>query len=73
MELRQRIYNRSGVVAWIGGGNVFPRFNELEFRQSLISYGVGYRWEFKKRINIRLDYGRGKDQSGFYFGINEVF
>lgn len=73
VELRQRIYNRSGIVAWIGGGNVFPRFNELEFRQSLISYGIGYRWEFKKRINIRLDYGMGKDQSGFYFGINEVF
>lgn len=73
VEVRQKIYNRSGVVAWIGGGNVFPRFNEFEFRQSLVSYGIGYRWEFKKRINIRLDYGRGKDQSGFYFGINEVF
>ncbi|MBO9728812.1 MAG: BamA/TamA family outer membrane protein [Chitinophaga sp.] len=73
IELRQRIYNRSGLVAWVGGGNVFPQFNAFEFRQSLISYGIGYRWEFKKRVNIRLDYGRGKDQSGFYFGINEVF
>lgn len=73
VELRQRIYNRSGVAVWVGGGNVFPRFNEFEFHQSLISYGIGYRWEFKKRVNIRLDYGRGKDQSGFYFGINEVF
>lgn len=73
VELRQKVYRRSGAVVWIGAGNVFPKFNELEFRQSLISYGIGYRWEFKNRVNIRLDYGRGKDQSGFYFGINEVF
>lgn len=73
IELRQKIYNRSGMVAWIGGGNVFHEFKELALDQSLISYGIGYRWEFKKRVNIRLDYGRGKDQSGFYFGINEVF
>ena len=73
VELRQKVYNRSGLAFWVGGGNVFPRLNELELHQSLVSYGMGYRWEFKKRVNIRLDYGRGKDQSGFYFGINEVF
>ncbi|MCW3464599.1 BamA/TamA family outer membrane protein [Chitinophaga nivalis] len=72
-ELRQKIYRRSGAVVWIGAGNVAPSFREWTLRQSLISYGIGYRWEFKKRINIRLDYGRGKDQNGFYFGINEVF
>ncbi|RBL89589.1 hypothetical protein DF182_24090 [Chitinophaga flava] len=72
-ELRQRIYRRSGCVLWVGGGNVFPRFNELSLSETLISYGIGYRWEFKNRVNIRLDYGRGRDQSGFYFGINEVF
>ena len=73
VELRQRIYGRSGMVLWVGGGNVFPGFNNVELSQSLISYGIGYRWEFKKRVNIRLDYGRGKDQSCFYLGINEVF
>lgn len=73
VELRQKVYNRNGLALWLGSGSVFPRFNELELHHSLISYGIGYRWEFKKRVNIRLDYGRGKDQSGFYFGINEVF
>ncbi|SJZ79069.1 Surface antigen [Chitinophaga eiseniae] len=73
VELRQRVYRRSGAVVWIGGGNVFSRFNELSFQQTLVSYGIGYRWEFKNRVNIRLDYGRGQDQSGFYFGVNEVF
>lgn len=73
VEIRQHVYRRSGAVVWVGGGNVFHQFNELAFRQTLISYGIGYRWEFKNRVNIRLDYGRGQDQSGFYFGINEVF
>ncbi|WP_167019093.1 BamA/TamA family outer membrane protein [Chitinophaga sp. Cy-1792] len=73
VELRQKIYGRNGAVVWFGAGNVFPEFSALSFNQTLISYGIGYRWEFKRRINIRLDYGMGKDQSGFYFGINEVF
>ena len=72
-EIRQRLFGRNGMVAWIAAGNVFPEFSDFSINQTLISYGIGYRWEFKKRINIRLDYGIGKDQSGFYFGINEVF
>ena len=36
--------------------------------------GIGYRWEFKKDVNVRLDYGFGKGgQSGFIFNINEAF
>lgn len=42
-------------------------------KETLPSYGLGYRWEFKNRVNIRLDYGIGKGQSSFYFNINEVF
>ncbi|MFY0255912.1 BamA/TamA family outer membrane protein [Chitinophaga sp. 30R24] len=72
-ELRQRIYRRNGLVVWVGAGNVFPSFPAFTLNQTLISYGIGYRWEFKKRVNIRLDYGLAKDQSGFYFGINEAF
>lgn len=42
-------------------------------KETLPSYGLGYRWEFKNRVNIRLDYGIGKGQSSFYFNINEAF
>lgn len=73
IELRQKIYNRHGVVAWVGAGNVFPKFNKFQWSETLPSYGVGYRWEFKNRVNIRLDYGIGKGQSSFYFNINEAF
>lgn len=74
VELRQHIYRRNGMVAWVGAGTVFPEFSELRLRKVLPNYGVGYRWEFKKNVNIRIDYGFGKSgQSGFIFNIEEAF
>ncbi|MGL5399044.1 MAG: BamA/TamA family outer membrane protein, partial [Plesiomonas shigelloides] len=35
--------------------------------------GVGYRFAFKPRVNIRLDWGVGRNTSGFYFQVNEAF
>ena len=73
VELRQHIYNRHGMTAWVGAGNVFPKAADFKWRQTLPSWGVGYRWEFKNRVNVRLDYGFGKGVSAFYFSINEAF
>ena len=74
VELRQKIYGRSGVVVWAGAGNVFPDLGRFRWNQTLPNWGLGYRWEFKKRMNVRLDYGFGKKgQGGFMFGINEAF
>lgn len=72
-ELRQKIYNRHGAVAWAGVGTVFDKFREFTTSHLLPNFGIGYRWEFKNRVNVRLDYGFGKNQSGFYFNINEAF
>ena len=73
-ELRQHIWHRNGVVAWVGAGTVFPKFDDLRWNRMLPNCGIGYRWEFKKNMNIRLDYGIGKSgQSGFLFNINEAF
>ena len=73
VELRQHIYNRHGIAVWGGAGNIFPDFKHFKWNETLPTYGLGYRWEFKKRVNIRLDYGFGKGQSAFYFNINEAF
>lgn len=73
VELRQRVYRRNGVVIWAGAGNVFPKFKDFKWDQTLPTFGFGYRWEFKNRVNVRLDYGIGKGQSAFYFNINEAF
>ena len=73
LELRQHIYHRNGAVVWVGAGTVFPNFSAIKFKHILPNYGIGYRWEFKNRVNVRLDYGFGRGQSGFVFQINEAF
>lgn len=74
VELRQHVWKRHGVVAWVGAGTVFDKFSSMRFDHILPNFGVGYRWEFKKNVNVRLDYGFGKSgQSGFMFNINEAF
>ena len=74
VELRQHVWKRNGIVVWAGAGTVFSKFSELRSNRILPNVGVGYRWEFKKNVNVRLDYGFGKSgQSGFLFNINEAF
>lgn len=72
-ELRQHVWRRNGIAVWLGAGEVFPSFKEMHFNQILPSWGVGYRWEFKKNINIRMDLGFGRKSSNFIFSINEAF
>lgn len=72
IEIRQHVWKRSGIVVWGGAGTAFH--NKDSFKNILPSYGVGYRWEFKKNMNVRLDVGFGKgDTIGFAFNINEAF
>ena len=74
IELRQHIYKRHGMAVWGGVGTVFDKFSSVHFDRLLPNFGIGYRWEFKKNGNIRLDYGFGKNGiSGFVFNINEAF
>lgn len=74
VELRQHVWKRNGVAVWAGAGTVFDKFSSMRMRKILPNFGIGYRWEFKKDVNVRLDYGFGKGgQSGFLFNINEAF
>jgi outer membrane protein assembly factor BamA len=73
MELRQHIYSRIGCVAWVGGGTVFPSFDKLRMQNILQNYGLGLRVEFKHNVNIRIDYGFGKETAGFVFQFAEAF
>lgn len=73
LELRQNVWRRSGVALWVGAGSVFPRFSEFTFRHVLPNFGIGYRWEFKKGVNVRLDLGFGRHEKGINFSLNEAF
>ena len=73
VELRQKIYRRHGVAMWAAAGNVFPDFKRISFAHTLPEIGIGYRFEFKNRINIRLDMGVGRNGTGINFNVNEAF
>ncbi|EGQ8116828.1 BamA/TamA family outer membrane protein [Vibrio parahaemolyticus] len=73
VEYRQPLSGRHGMVYWLGAGTLAEEFDQLGQDEWLYSVGVGYRFEIKQRVNLRLDIGFGNDQSGFYFAINEAF
>jgi outer membrane protein assembly factor BamA len=72
VEYRHRFTERHGAVAWVGAGNVAGHFDQLFDDNWLPTYGVGYRFAFKPRVNVRLDFGFG-DESTVYFNIHEAF
>ena len=73
LEWRQRIYKRLGTVAWGGGGLCFPTVRKLKISQILPNFGLGLRFEFKHNLNLRVDYGFGRDSRGLVFGFGEAF
>jgi hypothetical protein len=73
VELRQHIWHRNSAVVWGGFGSIFDKFSNITLSHLLPNYGIGYRWEFKHRVNVRLDLGFGRHQTGFIFNINEAF
>lgn len=77
-ELRQRVWRRIGVAVWGGAGNCFSSWDNYQWSHTLPNYGVGVRWEFKKRVNVRFDYGfggrvNGRLINGFQVLLNEAF
>lgn len=73
VELRQKIYHRIGMAAWVGMGAVYPDFRHFSRRYLLPNAGIGYRWELKRNTNVRLDVGFGKGCWGLDININEAF
>lgn len=73
IECRQHLWRRIGCVVWGGAGNVFRSFDDFRWDQTLPNCGLGFRWEFKHRVNVRIDYGFGRKTSGLVFNINEAF
>lgn len=76
-ELRQHIWRRLGVTAWIGGATIFSSLKDLKHKeitpQWLPNGGLGLRYEFKHNVNARIDFGIGRHTSGFVFAVGEAF
>lgn len=63
--------SKHGVVGWVASGTVAPKLGDAE--HFLPNFGVGYRLELQPRMNVRLDFGIGRETSGIYFNFNEAF
>lgn len=75
VEYRFPVYWRFGMTTFLGVGDVFEKPNDVGLRTLKYSYGFGIRYLANKneRLNIRFDYGFGRDSNAFYIMITEAF
>lgn len=73
IEYRLDLPGRHGMVFWGGAGTVAAEVNKFSVGEILPTVGMGYRFQVKPRVNLRLDMGFGDGESGFYFNVNESF
>ena len=74
-EYRRLIFGRFGAVAFAALGNVMPNLKALEITNTKWTVGAGLRYNINPAdpAYIRVDYGFGKDTSGFYITFGEAF
>ena len=65
----------TGAVGFAGVGYIKDSFADALESEQVPSYGVGVRYLVleKHRINVRLDYGRSKDNDAIYLSVTEAF
>jgi len=75
VEYRFPLVWRFGGVAFAGLGDVFDRPSEVTMSTLKYSFGGGLRFLVSKRegINVRFDYGFGRDSQAFYISLTEAF
>ncbi|MCP4198740.1 MAG: BamA/TamA family outer membrane protein [Proteobacteria bacterium] len=60
-----------GIVYWAGAGAVAETYAGMT--RWLPNTGIGYRFELQPRMNVRLDFGVGRDTQAVYFNFLESF
>jgi outer membrane protein assembly factor BamA len=75
LEYRFPLFWRFGGVAFGGFGDVFGPSSTLSSNYLKYSIGTGLRFvvDPAERLNIRLDYGYGREGGYFYFVVGESF
>jgi len=74
-EYRFPLFWRLGMVVFAGAGDVFGKTSELAMADLKWSVGSGLRVVVnpQERLNVRLDYGYGKEGGYFYLVVAESF
>lgn len=75
VEYRFPLFWRLGMVTFAGAGDVFNKHSDLAMSKLKYSVGAGLRFVVNpaERLNIRLDYGYGREGGYFYFMVAESF
>jgi hypothetical protein len=63
--------SKNGIATWLASGSVGENFGKLN--NWMPNTGIGYRLELQPRMNLRIDFGVGKNSSGLYFNMTEAF
>ena len=75
LEFRQHVYGRIGFALFAAGGDIWNRFGELSTDRVKFSAGAGLRLNVNKQetTHLRVDFGIGKNTTGFYLSFGEAF
>jgi hypothetical protein len=75
LEYRLELPRRIGLVGFFGVAEVAPTIGQFNAENMLPAGGVGLRFMVarKSHLNLRFDYGVGKDGGGLYMGLGEAF
>ena len=74
-EYRVSIWRWIGMVAFVSAGDVASSIRAFSPRTAKVAGGLGLRFSLsaEDRLNLRIDYGMGKNTSGIYITIQEAF
>ena len=74
-EYRAHVWWRFGAVGFVSAGRVSHDLSDMDFSGFKPAVGLGLRFLLApdEGLNLRADFGFGKESSGFYLGLGEVF
>jgi outer membrane protein assembly factor BamA len=74
-EYRTTVWWRIGIVGFAGVGDVVSRLALLQLSELKYSLGAGLRFalDVEEKLNVRIDFGIGKNSTGIYFAVEEAF
>lgn len=74
-EVRFKLSRRWAVVGWAGIGDVSGSFSGFRLKDGKPTFGLGVRFALDpvEMVNVRADFGYGKDTRGVYFNAKEAF
>jgi len=74
-ELRWQFWKRFSVVGFAGGGAAWNDFERFDSTQSLVTGGVGFRYEIARRYGIHMgvDVAFGPDNTAVYVQVGSAW